>query len=115
MGKSGEIAIAAAIMVPFLMVYLLGVALQRCHERARKRDLPPFFSIEALGEAVPGAVELISALTVIFGALARSSSEDSAFHSLSILVSAGYLAFRGGYTYRKTFVDMFRGPRRPAH
>lgn len=109
-----DIAIAAGIMLPFIGVYAVGVALKRCHDR-REGLAEPEPWVQVAGEAAPGAFELVVALALVFGGLAKTDSEGTAFQALGVLASSLYLSLRGGYTYQTPLkIITSKDPRPPA-
>lgn len=71
--------------------------------------------VQLVGEAAPGAIELILALTIVFGGLSKVQTETTAFQLVGILASSSYLAFRGGYSYQSSLRDILDRNRRRRH
>jgi hypothetical protein len=91
--KPDDLALAVGALMPFLGVYALGVALRRCHDGSHLHPDPQRL-VQLVGEAAPGAIELILALTVVFGGLAKVQGETTAFQLVGILACAGATATR---------------------
>jgi hypothetical protein len=109
--KPDDLAIAVAALLPFLGVYALGVALRRCHDSSHLHPDQQRL-VQLVGEAAPGAIELILALTIVFGGLSKVQTETTAFQLVGILASSSYLALRGGYSYQSSLRDIVDPSRR---
>lgn len=116
MHRPEDIAIAGCLLLPFLLFYFAGVAVRLGRDnRTCKALVKSRFGALVLGEAIPGMFEAILTLTAMFGVVFQggtsgASPEGSLPHLMSLIASAAFLSYRGGYTYRESFLRMDKDP-----
>jgi hypothetical protein len=64
------------------------------------------FNLALVGEALPGMFETVATLAAVFGVAFQSSDATQRFQLLGLVASAGFLAFRGGYTYQESLLRL---------
>lgn len=109
-----DILLAAFILCPFVAVYFSGVLVRMSREnRPRPKSKRVRFDLTLAGEALPGMFEMVVTLAALFGVVFQAP-DATRFQLMGIIGSAGFLAFRGGYTYQESLLAVRHPPAPPA-
>jgi hypothetical protein len=91
-------------LCPFVVVYFSGVCVRVNRENKQQpRRRKGKINLALAGEALPGLFEMVVTLAALFGVVLQSP-DATRFQLLGIISSAGFLAFRGGYTYQESLL-----------
>lgn len=114
MDRLTDVLLAAVILCPFIVTYFSGVFVRVGRDnRRRPRNRKARFNLALAGEALPGMFETIVTLAALFGVVFQSSDDQTKpFQLLGLIASAGFLSFRGGYTYPESLLAI-RHPHAP--
>jgi hypothetical protein len=91
-------------LCPFVVVYFSGVCVRINREHKQQpRSGKARINLALAGEALPGLFEMVVTLAALFGVVLQAP-DATRFQMMGILGSAGFLAFRGGYTYQESLL-----------
>jgi hypothetical protein len=100
MDRLKDILLAVGILCPFVAVYLSGALVRMGRDNKQQpKNKRAKFNLALVGEALPGMFETVATLAAVFGVAFQSSDATQRFQLLGLVASAGFLAFRGGYTF----------------
>jgi hypothetical protein len=107
MERTWDVLLVGAVLIPFVLVYACGVMVRIHRENQQTPDNKrPLLSFTQVGETLPGLFETLIFLCALFGGVWDQSTKGTQFQLLGLLCSAGFLAFRGGYTYPESLKSM---------